>query len=388
MKWLTLAALVAVGSTAVAATQQSKIARNEALETAMRFASAITADPKDMSGAQADVVAEYVSLGNLDRAIELADSVTLWRRGVVYADIANALAQAGRKDDAQRMLQKAIEFRSGVEGWQGPRIDAHVAQVYATLGETEKAREMSRRLAESDRQYAGRDIAAEASGLAAQGEFDQALSHVSKRETKDPDIQEAWWSTASYIGLARQATAPREKRLLALEKARRSAAGIDGWKQAEALGSIADTYRELEVKERAEEALGAAQSLIAALPDGEAAKPALLANLSRGFSKLGDKERAAQLLTRAEPLVASSMDLARAAVYANIGNSWQQLGRPADALRLYDQALDAAEGLVNARPRALSIVQVCRSLGRSGLELTPALRARLDRIFTGLKAPW
>ena len=82
------------------------------------------------------------------------------------------------------------------------------------------------------------------------------------------------------------------------------------------------------------------------------------------------------------------MDLSRAAVYANIGNSWQQLGRSADALRLYDQALNAAESLVNARPRALSIVQVCRSLGRSGLEMSPALRARLDKLYSGLKAPW
>ena len=388
MKWLALVLLVACCSVGSAAAQKTKTPRTEALETAMRFASAITADPKDMSGAQADVVQEYISLGQLDRAMELADKVTLWRKGVVLADLANALVQAGRKEDANKMLDKALEFRSTVEGWQGPRIDAHIAQVYASMGETEKAHQISQRLAESDNQYAGRDVATVASGLASQGEFDKALSEVSKLEAANPDLQQAWWRTAALLDLARRKSAPREKRLEALEKARSSATDIDGWKQVEALGSIADTFRELELKDRAAEALGAAQKLVTALPDRETAKPALLANLARAYSKLGDNDRGAQLLTQAEPLVQHGMDLSRAAVYANIGNSWQQLGRSADALRLYDQALNAAESLVNARPRALSIVQVCRSLGRSGLEMSPALRARLDKLYSGLKAPW
>jgi tetratricopeptide (TPR) repeat protein len=142
------------------------------------------------------------------------------------------------------------------------------------------------------------------------------------------------------------------------------------------------------MKDRAVETLGAAQVMVAALPDNETAKPALLANLARGFSKLSDSERAAQLLTRAEPLVPRAMDLSRAALYANIASSWQQVGRSADAARLYDQALNSAESLVNARPRALSIVQVCRSLGRSGLTVSPAMRARLEKLYAGLKAPW
>jgi tetratricopeptide (TPR) repeat protein len=388
MKWLALAALAAVCVNVSAATQPPKPPRNEALETAMRFASAITADPKDMSAAQADVVQEYISLGQLDRAMELADKVTLWKKGIVLADLANALVQAGRKEDAKQTLDKALEFRSTVEGWQGPRIDAHIAQVYASMGETEKAQQISRRLAESDRQYAGRDVATVASGLAAQGEFDKALTEVSKLETDNPDLEQAWWRTAALIDLARRASVPRDKRLEAVDKARGSANDIDGWKQVEALVTIAGIYRDLEMKARAVETLDAAQVLVAALPDNEAAKPALFANLARGFSKLGDSERAAQLLTRAEPLVPQAMDLSRAALYANIASSWQQVGRSTDAVRLYDQALNAAESLVNARPRALSIVQVCRSLGRSGLEVSPAMRARLEKLYAGLKAPW
>ncbi len=388
MKWLALAALAAVCVNVSAATQPPKPPRNEALETAMRFASAITADPKDMSAAQADVVQEYISLGQLDRAMELADKVTLWKKGIVLADLANALVQAGRKQDAKQTLDKALEFRSTVEGWQGPRIDAHIAQVYASMGETEKAQQISRRLAESDRQYAGRDVATVASGLAAQGEFDKALTEVSKLETDNPDLEQAWWRTAALIDLARRASVPRDKRLEAVDKARGSANDIDGWKQVEALVTIAGIYRDLEMKDRAVETLDAAQVLVAALPDNEAAKPALFANLARGFSKLGDSERAAQLLTRAEPLVPQAMDLSRAALYANIASSWQQVGRSTDAVRLYDQALNAAESLVNARPRALSIVQVCRSLGRSGLEVSPALRAHLEKLYAGLKAPW
>lgn len=388
MKWLALAALGAVCFDVSAAPQRPKPSRNEALETAMRFASAITADPKDMSGAQADVVQEYISLGQLDRAMELADKVTLWKKGVVLADLANALVQAGRKEDAKLTLDRALEFRSTVEGWQGPRIDAHIAQVYASMGETDKARQISRRLADADRQYQGRDVATVASGLAAQGEFDNALGEIGKLEDDNPDLEQAWWRTAALIGLSRRTSAPRDKRIEAVDKARRSATDIDGWKQVEALTSVADIYRELELKDRAIETLGAAQQRVTSLPDTETAKPALLANLARGFSRLNDTDRAVQLLVQAEALVPGAMDLSRAAIYANIGSSWQQLGRAAEALRLYDQALDAAETMVNARPRALSIVQVCRSLGRSGLEMSPALRTRLEKLYSGLKAPW
>jgi hypothetical protein len=59
-----------------------------------------------------------------------------------------------------------------------------------------------------------------------------------------------------------------------------------------------------------------------------------------------------------------------------------------DSRRLFDTALSEAESLVNARPRALAVVAVCRSMGRSGFELDEATRSRLDALFAGLKDPW
>ena len=87
----------------------------EALDWAFRFASAIVSDPKDMGKAQAAVVWDYATLGDWREATDAADRVEGWRRGTSYADLAMALAKAGRKDEARALVEKAERFRQTVD---------------------------------------------------------------------------------------------------------------------------------------------------------------------------------------------------------------------------------------------------------------------------------
>jgi lipopolysaccharide biosynthesis regulator YciM len=359
-----------------------------ALDQALRFASAIASDPKDRSKAQQDVVEDFLALGQLDRAAQLVDSISLWRKGVTLANLATAYAKAGNVDSARQLLTKAETFRGQTQGWEGVRIDAHIAQAHAALGDVDRARQIATRLSQADNQYAGRDRAIIADGLAAQAKYDEAISEVSSLDAPESDVQIAWWRTAGYISLARQKKLAVEKRLEALSKALESSADIDGWKRAEVLNAIAEEYRLLGRSAEGEATLRVSQHVVDALGDDIQAKPALLSNLARAWGKFDAKQRSQELLQRAEPIAQANPELDRPTLLASLAGGYASIGDANNADRIYRQALTAAEGLVNARPRALAVVQVLRSMGRNNVPLTSTVQTQLERLFQNLKAPW
>jgi hypothetical protein len=358
-----------------------------ALDYGFRFASAIDNDPKDRQKAQQAVVMEYTRIGLTDEATRLARKIEGWRKGVALADIAVLLAREGREDAARAALREAEAVRAETKGWEGPRVAAHVAQAHAALGETSASESITEDLIANDAlQYTGRSAATAATARAARGDFQGAMQELARYEgSKDREI--AWWRTAGYLGLAREERLGVDDRRKALEAARRSADDLVAWKRSEALQEIAEEYRAQGAMAEAREALAAASQDIEALPDTDAFKTALLANTARTFAEFGDTERVPALLGQAEAAVPEVLNLDRPAAYASIASSWHAAGNAAETWRLYDLALDAAEELRNPRPRALGLVAVCRSLGRSRIEPTPETRQRLDELLSGLTGP-
>jgi tetratricopeptide (TPR) repeat protein len=173
-----------------------------------------------------------------------------------------------------------------------------------------------------------------------------------------------------------------------LASARTAANSIPTWKKAEALQSIADEYRKQGFAAEAREAVAEAEGILVALPDTMPIKAPLLSNCARAWGELGRKSRARELLSRVEALAPTVQPIERPMVYANAASSFAAVGDKASARRLYGVAFDEAGTLVNARPRALAVVEICRSIGKSGVNLDDATRARLDTLFAGLKDPW
>src|SRR6185295_1313130 len=205
-----------------------------ALDYGFRFASAIVTDAKDQQKAQQAVVMEYAAIGLLDEATRLATSIEGWRRGAALADLANLLAKQGRKQDARALLEQAEGLRNDTPGWEGPRIAAHVAQAHAALGEGEASRKIGDELASADpRQYTGRAAAIAAAARAAEGDFVAAMGSLAAIDGVQ-DLEDAWWRTTGYLGLAREKRLDAADRRRALDAARHSADGLAGWKQAEA----------------------------------------------------------------------------------------------------------------------------------------------------------
>jgi hypothetical protein len=362
--------------------------RLRALDYAYRFASAIDADPRDKAKAQEAVVRDYAALGVLDQALQSAERIDGWRRGVVFADLAAELARVGRTDEAQVLIDRAEEVRRTIRGWQNPRIAAHIAQSLAMLGEVERSRRMAMDLIAYDgQQYAGRSVAVIASGFAALGQFEQAMEEMAKLEGTN-DLYDAWWRTVGLMGVARETGLSDDQRLAALHEALEATEGIEGWKRAEALAGIAGEYALLGNRKAARQALKESDAIILPLDDALPVKAMLLANLARAWAAAGKQGRAHALLEQAKPLVANSLDIERPGTWAGLAEGYVAAGDEREARRVYDLALTAAESLVNARPRALAIVAICRSMGRHEGTLDEPAAARLDALFEGLGDPW
>jgi tetratricopeptide (TPR) repeat protein len=360
----------------------------EALEYAWRFASAIHADPKDRAKAQQVVVHDTAALGALDEALAWADQMEGWRQGLAWTDLAEQLARAGRKEEAEALLERAIQLAESISGWQALRIEAHVAEVLASMGQLERSSRISRELAAGDpRQYAARSIAAVAAGHAARGEIDEATEMLRGLDV-ETDLHPTWWRTLGWLNVAGELDASPAERRAALLAARHSAEGVPGWKRAQALVLIAERFRQTGERELANEALEEAGEVLGgsglALPLGVP----LTASVAREWARIGRKERARQLLARAEEAVPGSLLIERPLLYAEVASGYAVLGETRKARRLYDGALEAATSLVNARPRALAVVAICQVLGRNGSTLEEEVRGRLDALHEGLGDPW
>jgi len=368
--------------------RQAAVPGQAALDYGFRFASAIDADPKDKQKAQQAVVMDYPAIGLLEEATRLAGQIQGWRRGVVLADLATLLAREHRVDEARALVAQAENVRADTSGWEGPRIAAHVAEAKAALGEGEAVRRITDTLTTNDpQQYAGRAAATAAAAQAAHGEFQTAMATLAALDGQG-DVDVAWWRTMGYLDVARTERLDATDRRQALDAARRSADNLVGFKQAQALESLAEAYREAGVTAEASKVLSVARERIEALPETDELKPGLLASLARSLALAGETERAANLLSGAETAVSHALNLDRPALYAGIAASWSAIGDQDQMWRMYGKALDAAEALENARPRALAVVEICRSLGRSRVELTRETQRRLDGILSGLKDPW
>lgn len=358
-----------------------------ALDYAFRFASAIEADPKDRAKAQEDVVRDYAAAGLMDEAVRRAEEIEGWRRAAVTADLAAMLAGQGRGEEAKRLLAQAEEAGKAAGSWEGQRVTAHVASALGAMGEEERSRAIATDIASQDRQYAGRSMASIAAGHAAAGEFAKAMEELSKLDT-ETDFDATWWRTVGYLGVARQKGLTLLQRRQALEAAHRSATGIPGWKRAEALESIAVELRKAGEPGAARQAVREAEEIILPLADTMPIKAPLMSNLARAWARLGDKNRARALLEEATAKASSTLVVDQPGIYANVASVYLMLDDAAQAMRMYDVALRAAERLVNARPRALAVVEICRSLGRQGVTIPESMRASLDALLGGLRDPW
>jgi tetratricopeptide (TPR) repeat protein len=383
-----LAGAVAVLPAATATSTADRVDRLAALDYAFRFASAIATDPKDKAKAQELVLSEYAVAGAFENAIRLSGAVEGWRRGVIYADLAAALAREGRADEARALVGRAEAVRRTVTGWQNPRVSAHVAQAMAALGESDKARAIASDLSEADPvQYAGRAAFTEAIAIATDGDFRKALGQLATLQG-DNDLDVSIWRTTGYLTLSRRSSAARNHRLEALDAARDSAAGLPPTLRLQALIEISEVSASLGRRSAAKKDLAAAAAILDDLEGGHSERLPLLIDLARAWAKSGEEARGGVLLAEADGLVEGALSIDRPGLLARIASAYRQVPDDVMARRHDERALDAAAALPLSRPRALALSAICRQMGRDGVALDGRRRSRLDALLAGLGEPW
>jgi tetratricopeptide (TPR) repeat protein len=354
-----------------------------ALDYAFLFATAVP-DDTDRPRAQESVVRELIEGGQIERARQLAAEIDGWRRGVVHADLAFALASAGRTDDAREHVALADQERKIAESWRGPRIAAHMTTALIVLGEIDRATEIAERLNSEERDYAGRSLAARSLALAREGKFPKAMEKLDSLRGVT-DVYVSWWRTRGYVDLYELESLESEQRERALEAARTSAAEIPGWSRAEMLIGIAALLRDAGRPDAASDTLAAVPEVLEPLGDSlRLRRAALEASLGREWALLGEAGRSRELLRQAEARAAESFSTERAVVFARIAVSYDRVGDETERARLVARALAIAERQPNPRPRALALSSICRVLGGAQIDPDQATRARLDTLLTAL----
>jgi len=94
------------------------------------------------------------------------------------------------------------------------------------------------------------------------------------------------------------------------------------------------------------------------------------------------------LLQEALVGVEQAQDIDQPMVYAAVAGGYAAVRAEHQARQHFATGLDLAAQLINARPRALAVVELCRAMGVAGMTLTKAEQGRLQALYDGLGAPW
>jgi len=383
-----VATLAAPARQAVAAVHAISFVSLASLDLAFRFASAIQSDPKDQAKAQEAVIRDLLLLGEEEEARTRTEQVQGWRKGVLYAEIAEREAEKGNPVAARDLLEKAESVRSETPGWESLRIRAEIAEALAELGEVKASQAVTQDLSAADsRQYAGRSAATLAKAEAVHGSFDQAMEALHPLDD-ETDVEIAKGRTQGYLDLARTPRLTPAQRLEALKAAGRSVANLPPWERVTAMREMAQIHQEAGRTQEARRLLGEAEELLASDSKGSSGLLPLAADVARSWGGIGEKTRGRTLLRKWEGAAAGAMDIDRPGAYARLASASRALAEPKQADRLMSLAVSSAESLRNARPRALAAVDICRSMGRDGADPGPEMRQRLEALLRNLKDPW
>jgi len=350
-----------------------------ALDWAFRFATALETDRTDQARAQAEVVADYLAVGEFTTATKAADQILTWRRVAAWADTATALARRG-DTNAAAALQQTEQLLPGVRGdWQRPRVIAHHGVALAAAGQLDRARAL---LPELPAEEAIKVRLALVRRLVADGRHAEAQSELDPlKDTKNFVVDGAWvegWLLAAGTGITNS--------LPLLHTARDLLVKLPIGRQAELADEFAVALH------RAGDTAGASNLLVATAQllepaEAEFRAPGLV-RFARAWSQIGQPALATEWRQQAAALARTGDPMSQPATCAFVAGLLIEAGQTEAAWQLYNHGLSVAAGFVNARPRALALVALCRSIGRHQQPLPAEWSTRLAKLYAGLGDPW
>jgi hypothetical protein len=362
--------------------------QSELLELGFDAATSIPVNPheRDRARVQEVVATTAFRLGLKTRSAGMANQITNWRRGVVFAELAVDAARAGRADAAETFSRYARTAIAGVQQWQSDRVLAKLAEVEVALGKVADALESEKKLGEGEQgkvtaavaAQAGSDfdsVLAEAERAIATGNFELTANalEICARLGERADADAARWSRLEALAASAKGKVAREIHIRAYLRLADARIATKSQDAARALIELAKAIRD-EVRWTPDARLPIDAEVarrIAAAGDRAGA----LAELEKGVASFVADEKLVPDVFRAVPLCAAA-------------ETFAVLHEPARALEVYRLAVEAGALNPNARPRAEDLATTTASLARAGIEPDEAMWTRLRGIRAGLDDPW
>jgi hypothetical protein len=353
------------------------------LQAGWRFACAIVNDPEDRAECQAKIALAYLARGDCDQALTLGDRIEGWRKGVVLAETATALAEGGKTNAALERAAQAETLGRGIQDWQRDRILARVAKTRAVLGNDAAVGQQSA-FYRSNPDYRGEVAAYHALALARGGQVTHALAVLDGLvDTTHLDV--ASWRANGYLLLAKAGHLSGVQKSNALAQAWAASDRIPGSKRRDVQFDLVEEAAQLGSTVLARLWLEGISSNILNVATPAHIKAPLVAQLAIRWGVLGQADRLSECERVAEPLIRQLQSIEQPALFALLGEAWARLGDAHKTWTYYEHALELAGQLTNPRPRAIACVDICLSLERARLRHRP-ISEGLNRLLAGFGA--
>jgi len=357
---------------------------DDPLQAGWSFACGITNDADDRAECQEKIALAYLERGDSEKGLTLGGRIENWRKGVVLAEAATRLAQAGRTEEARRWVIEAEVIGRNIQDWQRDRILARVAKTKALLGQEDEVGRWSA-FYRSNLDYRGELAAYHALALARAGDMTNALTALGDLDDST-HIDVSSWQAHGYLLLARAGYLNGEKLTQALTKAWAAAARVPGNKRPDVQWGLIMDAAALGAREQALAWMEEASPVWQAWQAPAHLRVPVLARLAIAWGALGRTENVVECAREVESLIHQLQAIEQPAVFAMLGEAWARMGDTQKALRCYEHAFEVTGQLINPRPRAIACVDICLSLERAGLRHRTVSEG-LNRLLAGFGAP-
>ena len=362
--------------------------QSELLELGFDAALQIPVNPheRDRARVQEVVATTAFRLGLKTRSAAMANQITNWRKGVVFAELAVDAARAGRAEAAETYSRYARSAVAGAQQWQSDRVLAKLAEAQVALGKVAEALESEKKLGEGEKGKVTAAVAAqsgsdfdaalaEAARAIATGNFELTSNalEICARLAERSDADAARWSHIDGLVASAKGKVAREIHIRAYLRLADARIATKSPEAALALVDLAKSLRD-EVRWTPEAELPITADIVRRLA-ASGQSDAAVAELEKGIASF----------TANEKLVS---DVFRAGALCAAAEAFAAMGAAPRALEVYRLAVEAGALNPNARPRAEDLATTTASLARTGVEPDAAMWARLREIRAGLKDPW
>lgn len=364
--------------------------RRALAEFAYQVAMAIPDNPHRTERTRAQqAVAEWcLERGWLDEAYLYANAIVGWRRGETLARLGERYLDAGNTDRARTLARAALDGMENEESdWGRERMLSQVAALQSRLGDEAAARSLvsPESPTEQGRFEANRTRHVAPERLAEQADaFDRGIA------TGSFDVVRACVD-GYVVWLERTGAEPSAR-----DRATKAIDGAMKWLPVDVQISthlrLAEWMHAQGMRPECTDRVARADRAFADSNfEAEYVVPVGV-TLVMARARMGDIEEARRSLValqaRYDSLKPEIPGLRRAISLRSIAEAWAALGNQDAALASFEAAVEEGAANPNARPRAVDLSATSLSMARAGIVPTPALKARMEALRSGLVDPW